>query len=591
MPGNNFRIQLKSVGGEYLGYLPGWNLGAPTGASGSPDDNNFVQCQTYYYGDGGYLEWVNNYEPGCIKSFSGQFLTAPEDLLSYLADHMALNESSALDMFEMQLQDDYGHPITSPSLVMRMWRDISQSDTQYIGWNVSKKEISGSTITYTNVTGYNNRRYLPGSGRQISEDYAIFGGMFTFNNKICYGFGFGVRDTWPGVTTSQQCQGDYIVATDAAFQSVMQRDPVKIEADQDLGPESDPGGYGPSRGGGGTGGSGGSGPTFDDTSDPFVPSPLPPGISELGFINIYKCSIGSLTLLGETLFPDVGASTDVWGAIVALSDAIWNSKLIDYVVSVHMIPCDVPAGSPEAIKIGTRTLTGITAGKVTSDYVEVNLGTLKIDENFTNFADYACSRARLFLPFYGFVELKPEVWQSAELNVKYRFNIVDGSFIASVYSTVTRHQSRMYSLVGQYSGCACIQCPVSGTSYASMFGGMVSNAGGAAANFAKGNVAGAATSAINAAASSAGSIQMSNPYNSSAAIMGHRYPYLLIERPVPHFPRRYGAEKGFPLLTSKTVGSCKGFTTAEDIILDGVPATKDELARIKSLFRAGVIIK
>lgn len=365
------------------------------------------------------------------------------------------------------------------------------------------------------------------------------------------------------------------------------------EFDPGFGPAAEEGGYGPGDPSGG--GSGGPAPTFDDTSDPWVPSGMPPGISNLGFLNIYKCDANSLVNLGQNLFPEITWPTslsDVGEVLAAVSDSIWNSKLIDFVISIHMIPVDVPAGSLEDIKLGARTMTGILARKVSDDYVEVNCGTLHIDEYYTSFADYM-TKCRLFLPFYGFIDLKPEYWQSADLNVAYRFNIVDGTFVARVTSTVTRHQKRFQAQVGQYSGSACIHLPASGASYASIFSGVVSNAGGAAVGMATGNVAAAGTSIMNTAAAmgSGGEANYSNPYNASGSIMGHRVPYVLIERPVSHFSTRYATEKGIPLLVAKTIGSCRGFTTAEDAILDGIPATLDEKERIRQFLKTGVIIK
>lgn len=543
--------------------------------------SGFTLWQPYSDGADTDLTWNQYYKP-CTNNMRG--MITPKGVAGLCNTEGATSHQTAATVIEIQLHDQYDNPIPSPSLVLKVYND----NNLVIRFFLQKKETSGGTTSYTDVS-VERALEIPSESAYYDRHVYIVAGTITTGGHLGYGCGFIdnfiVKDTGEMAVA----EGNIFVASETGFKALMDNTmPQESEADPDLGPESEPGGYGP--GDGGSGGSGGPGPTFDDTSDPFTPSPLPPGISQLGFVNIYKCGVGSLTMLGDTLFPDVSASTDVWTAIVALSDSIWNSKLIDYVISVHMIPCDVPAGNDEDIKVGTRTLTGILGAKVSSDYVEKDLGTIKIDETFTNFADFQ-TRCRLFLPFYGYVEIKPEFWQSAELNVKYRFNVVDGSFIASVYSTVTRHQSKMYTMVGQYSGCACIHCPVSGVSYASMFGGMVSNAGGMAASMATGNVGGVAASALNAAQLSQGNMQMSNPYNASASIMGHRYPYIIIERPVPFFPKRYGKEKGYPLLKSKTISSCSGFTIAEDIILDGVPATKDELDRIKTLFKSGVIIK
>lgn len=581
MPGN-FRLCFNSVAGYCTGIMP-----SPIDLSAAPSygdptlsDTGFVLWQPYSYSAQGVdLIWDQYYKPG-ERNLRGQNTLA--GVCGLLSSDGATSAASAKDMMEIQLRDEYNNPITSPSLVMRAYND----NGVFRFW-IAKKETSGGTTTYTALTPV--RAVAPSAAW---DDIGLYvnAGLFTFNTTVCYGLGV-ISNYWKD-GMMKQCQGEEFVTTEAGFITMLGFEPDTHEENPDLGPASEPGGYGPGTGSGGPlGGSGGPGPTFDYTSDDIDIPTMPPGISGLGFVNIYKCGVGSLVALGDTLFPDVAASTDVWTAITALSDAIWNSKLIDYVISIHMLPADVPAGNDEDIKIGTRTLMGIQGAKVTQDYVDVPLGSLKVDELYTNFVDYTACRARLYLPFYGFVPIKNEYWQSATLSITYRFNVIDGSFIAFVKSTIERHQKKMDSIIGQYSGCACIQCPTSGVSYASMFSGLVANGAGMGVSMATGDVGKMAKSALGVAQAKQGEMQHSNPYNSSASVMGTRKPYLLIERAVSHFPTRYGKEKGFPLLVSKNIGSCRGFTIASNPVLDGISATLAEKERIKTYLQSGVIIK
>lgn len=386
--------------------------------------------------------------------------------------------------------------------------------------------------------------------------------------------------------------------------------PPKTKSDE-FGPASEDGGYGPADpGSGGTGGSGGPGPTFDGTSDPWVDTPTKPGVLSFGLLNLYKCDTGSLNLLGETLFPTIvkppappqTGVTDwvkwsgevaewIGNVIFAVSDSIWNKDLIDYIVSVHLIPVDVTGGSLEDIKVGPRTLTGILARPISADVIEFDCGTVHVDEYYTSYIDYTATRCRLYIPFYGMVTIKPEYWQSADLSLKYLWNVMDGSFIAKVYSTITRHQSPCTTMIGQYSGSACVHMPLSGANYASMFSQLTGAAGGMAMGAASGNVAMAATSAMALPGALSTDMQTSNAYNASSAFYGHARPYLIIERAISHFPTNYSVEKGLPLLVTKTIGSCSGFTIAESPILDGIPATLEEKERIKQFLQNGVIIK
>lgn len=575
---NDFRLSFKSVSGLIKGYLNPMTPISSAPSYGDPSYNTgFVLWKPFSNGQTAPLVWNEYYKP-CKNAIPG--CDTINDIFQRLTEEGATSSSNLATLIEIQLHDEYDNPITSPSLVLRGYNDSNQ----VFRFVLQKKTVSGSTVSYTDVGSW---RFVP-EYANLEVGVYVVAGTITTGSTMGYGCGiiYYLSDYNDGIV---QCEGEIYVANETGFRNTLDNAmPEEKMVDPGLGPESEPGGYGPG-GGGAIGGIGGPDPTFDFTSDPIDITPLPPSISALGFTNIYKCDAGALTMLGATLFPDVSGSTDVWTAIVALSDSIWNSKLIDYVVSIHMVPCDVPAGSPEDIKIGTRTLMGIQGAKVTSDYVEVDLGNLKVDEAYTSFADFNCTRARLFLPFYGFVEIKPEYWQSATLNVMYRINVIDGSFLAIVKSTVNRHQPEMASIVGQYSGCACIHCPASGVSYASMFGGMVSNGAGVGISMASGNVAGVASSALNMAASSQGNMQHSNPYNASASIMGHAYPYLLIERPVSQFPTKYGSEQGYPLWVTKTLSSCKGLTICDNPVLN-FGCTEEEGKAIIAALKEGVIL-
>lgn len=581
MPGNDFRLCFQSINGYVKGYLK-----SPIGLSAAPSrgdpvlsDTGFTVWQPYSFDNntGVGLIW-NQYYDNATSAIASR--VSLDLILNVLAADGAVSAATAATIAELQLKDSNDNPITSPTLCV-----LAYKDGTVMRWFAARKEISGSTTSYTALSP---TYAVPSSTNYRVNAYFVAGTFAIGSTGVSYGVGIATNYI-NGNDLMFQCTADILLTNDRGFKYMtLGSMPEETEADPDMGPASEPGGYGPDSGGV-IGGDGGPQPTFDFTSDPFELSPLPPGISELGFINIYKCGIGALTALGATLFPDVSAASDVMTAITALSDSIWNSKLIDYVISIHMIPCNVAAGNDEDIKIGTRTLTGIQGAKITSDYVEVNLGSLKVDEAYTSFADYTASRARLYLPFYGFIELKPEFWQSATLSIKYRFNVVDGSFIATVTSRVNRHQPVFDALVGQYSGTACIHCPASGVSYASMFGGMISNSAGLGKAMASGNITGVASSAINLAQTSQGEMEHSNAYNASASVMGHRKPFLLIERPVSQLPTRYGAEVGYPLNVTKRIGACSGLTICEDPVLN-FGCSEEEGKAIIAALKEGVIV-
>lgn len=386
------------------------------------------------------------------------------------------------------------------------------------------------------------------------------------------------------------------------------------EGDPDLGPDSTPSGYGKKIDGTPT-----THPPFDHTSKP-IPVPVLPtiGVSTAGFYHIYKVTQGLLNDFGEELFPSLQAVIqDITGIqttddilklglqfliapglffpaqtvdqTISIVDMVLNGKAIDYVVDCHIIPVNPSTSGSEKIKCGAREIN-ITASKVNTDYVEFDCGSVSIPLNFQNFLDFQGTRAKLFLPFVGFVDIKPEFWNGGTLNVRYHFNVVDGSFMAFVVSS--SGQSQLYNtVIGQYSGSCCIHIPVTGLNYASMLSGMLATGAGLTGSVVSGNVAGAVGSALTMLNNTPDAPQ-SNAYNSAASFMGCRRPYLLIERCVPSMSGSYPHSEGFPLNVSLPLSALQGtgYTEIEDIDLTGINATDAEIEELKTLLTEGFYI-
>lgn len=361
----------------------------------------------------------------------------------------------------------------------------------------------------------------------------------------------------------------------ANFKTLIGGDIPESEQSPEFGPAAEPAGY--------TGNA-----TFDDHSDRVDFPTDPASVISLGFINVYKCDVNSLSQLGETIFPDVAAAVDVPDAISKLSDAIWNSRLIDYVISVHVVPGNVTGGTLEAIKVGTRTLQGIMGRPVSKEYFEVDFQSIHTDDIFENYADLNCT-CKLFLPFYGYISLPPEAWNGGDIHVKYKFNVIDGSFMAFVEST--SGYSKLNSVIGQYGGTACVHIPTTGANYASMFSTLIGAGTQAAVSASKGNAVGAASSLLNVAANmgAGGGIEGSGNYNASSSFMSMRKPFLLLELPVPQFSSKFEREHGLPSYVSMSLASLSGFVQCDKPEIT-FSCTDEEAEEIRRLLEEGVIL-
>lgn len=367
----------------------------------------------------------------------------------------------------------------------------------------------------------------------------------------------------------------------------------------EAGPPSESGGYG----GYGDGGSITDSDSIGWPSDPTVSA------ASLGFINMYSPSAAGLSGLGAEIFPDfeftflvdptgndlldailngVSAFIDGINQLPKMFEVFMNSRLIDYVQDCHVVPCVPTTTTPAHIKLGYRELD-TTAPVITNEYVNIDCGSISLTEFYKMFIDYQpYTRAKLFLPFVGFVPIEPEYWQSGSLGVKYKFNVYDGSFICGVMASPNAKVSKMSSsMIAQYAGTAIVHLPLTGLNYSSMVAGLVGGAGAVVSSIAQGNPTAAATAALNTATASP-QVMSSNSYTASAAFLGLRKPFLIIERSVSHFPQKYSHDVGLPSKITTALSAASGFTTVGEVDLTGIGASSEEKEAIRALLTSGV---
>lgn len=366
-----------------------------------------------------------------------------------------------------------------------------------------------------------------------------------------------------------------------------------------------------------TGGGYGGG-SFDDSSDSFGLPGLPSlGVSEVGFINVYNPSKGQLQGFADELFPDfelpepstkegLEAIADnlakTFSVLGDFAESYINAGLVNYVIDCHIVPVKPSTANNSGIKVGFKTFN-YSPAKVTSDYVEYNCGSLSISEYYQNFLDYEGTRAKLYLPFIGFVDIKPEWFQSGKLEVVYHFNIIDGSCISFIIATSSKSKLKN-TVVATFGGNCCVHMPITGVNYSSMISGVVGGIAGVASAGQKiisanqndnatlgSNIEGTRSLASNFASAlgSRPTLEQSNGYNAGMSFMCYRRPYLLIERPVASFSKNYPHEQGLPLNITKKLSSIRGFTTCENANLDGINCTEEERGLLKEALRVGCI--
>lgn len=385
-----------------------------------------------------------------------------------------------------------------------------------------------------------------------------------------------------------------------------------MEVNLEYGTYSKPGGY--------------TGQSFDDSSD-TVPLPSVPtyGVTNSGFIHLYKVLQTDLESLGGELFPTFADGGDIVSAVNTLVKVITQQNLINYIQDCRVLPVNATTTSTEGIKLAGKTLTTV-GSPVTQDYVDFDCGELEVGERYVNFADYEpFTMAKLYLPFVGFVPIAMEYVSGGSLHIIYRFNLMDGSFVAYVKATSSK-SALTDSVIAQYGGNCCVHMPITGLNYATMVTGivggamqMVSGVGSMSAGLGQvsqgmdapnhsrmlsgsgltltgygiGSMASGFGSYVGGLAdilSAKPDYQQSNNYNATTSFLTVRKPYLLIGRPVPQFSAKYPEENGLPLNVTKKLSDCSGFTKVGMCILEGIECTDSEKDMIQSYLNSGVII-
>lgn len=469
-----------------------------------------------------------------------------------------------------------GTPYREPDRDNALWYVnwlIEQNETEYAGTYAQISDMfSNSSPTRSCTWKIVAQRFqFPNA---INDNEKRYGYKFLVTGKIEYSSG---SSPYYYVISTFYLQIPYLNRIHEADMYFEEQEEPPGPEPEDPFPPSDPGPYSPS---------------IDDTSDTIaIPGNPLIGVSNAGWVHVYKPTPGALQNFGSWLFPNPeipsGADpTDIVVYLLLLCQTLANSRLIDYILDCHIIPVSPQTSGSHDIRVGGRTATGISAPVVSNDYIDVTCGALNIQEYFGGFQDYLCTKSKLYLPFVGFVDVLPEYWQAGTIYVDYKFNVIDGSFMCYVRSNSSKSQLNG-SVIAQYSGNACVHVPITGVNYANMVSGVIGAAAAVEGAKTTSAVLGSAYSAANTIMNGGDMIQ-SNGYSSAASMMGVRYPYLLIERPVPSYAGNYKHDKGYPANITALLSTIAGFTVIEDIDLSGIPLMEVELNELRSLLKEGV---
>ena len=331
---------------------------------------------------------------------------------------------------------------------------------------------------------------------------------------------------------------------------------------------------------------GGGGGDFDDSSDP-VPIPTLPtvgggeGVADSGLISIFNPTLTQIRNLAAFMWNSSLFDLSTWQKLYA--------DPMDAIITLSIVPVDVPSSVQKTLKVGNIS-TGISMNAASKQFVELDCGSLTIDEYWGAYLDYEpYTKFEIFLPYIGYKEISANDIMTKSISLKYHIDILSGSCVAFLKCG----DSVIYS----WNGHCSMQIPLSGTDMSQMITGILGIIGGAATTIGGamgGNFAvasrGAEQMASNAVNNLKPTIEKTGSIGAATGILGIQTPYLIITRPRQALPLKQNHYTGYPSFMTVSLSSITGFTVVEEIHLQDVPATDDELNEIERLLKEGVIL-
>ena len=212
----------------------------------------------------------------------------------------------------------------------------------------------------------------------------------------------------------------------------------------------------------GPGGGGGTGPS--PSSDPIDFNSLPE-VSAVG--------TGFISLWSPTEQQMLDLSAYMWNANILDID-FWRKLIADpmqLIYGLNIIPLDLDAlgliGGTDSVVVGMIN-TGISMNYLTKQWVELDCGTIDIDEAWKAYLDYdPYTKIDIYLPYIGYRSLRVDDFMPGTIHVKYKIDLLTGSCVAQIKATKFGiHDDQLASIVYQFMGNCATQIPVTASQYA-----------------------------------------------------------------------------------------------------------------------------
>ena len=266
---------------------------------------------------------------------------------------------------------------------------------------------------------------------------------------------------------------------------------------------------------------------------------------------------------------------------------------IDSVFTLHKVFCTPNTSGVADIVVGSID-SGIPSPVVSSQYTNIDCGSIDLDEYFGNIFDYApYTILQLYLPFIGIVELDPAYCMRSSISIFYTIDVFTGACVAKVGCKRDGFDVCVY----EYSGSCSLEYPVSAGSYSSIAAGILTGAmsavAGGVGTYITGNPLPAihgGISALHQIGSGRAEIRHTGSLAGTPGAMGIRKPYLIISRPILELADNFPYFDGYPANQTVQVVECTGYIKCKECHLNVSNAYQSELEELDSMLKSGIIV-
>lgn len=255
---------------------------------------------------------------------------------------------------------------------------------------------------------------------------------------------------------------------------------------------------------------------------------VPPVTERHDFFTVYIPTNENMEVINNAIFLQGSETVDV----------------MHYFSSYKKFFCIIPIEGYKQLKASKYDF-GVTAPYTKSYNLDIDCGSIQIDETFKSVMDYApFSRLTIFLPFIGFQELDVSMVMNNVLHVVYTVDVLSGRCLAKLFVVIEENEC----CIAEYGG----------------------------------------TIASDEVFSTSG--QYNGSYELLTSMqLGELQTYVVISNKEP-LEGNVSEYDGYPTNEVKKVGDVTGFVAYDKIFAVGMTATETEKREIESILKSGVLV-